>query len=383
MSRLLDPLTPDQQKLIDLIAEGYIVRNDGGWPIFDYLEGRFDAEGIDAWETLYSLPRVGRWNYSLVWWDRINQPDFKPQPASEIKLTIVGMHHSEVLRSAVPAFLDTLAQMAQMRRTGALDLRQPRDRAYKVGIMMAEGRRFPLEPETQALIAAAASHEPPLFASSPSRDSDGIWTLQVPRRVLDYEAAGTVEAYAERVEALTAAPVAAPEPVLPSPLALVAALDFLDTTWRLRVKDKPLFDFPSAERAAKLSHRAATADEFDSKLTALGEILRSARDAPKSIASRKLAAASFDHPLAPLRDYLLERFPEEAGRVGTALDDLEAAIAIRDAAQHTEATARAMGGLATLGLDHPVGDYGRAWDVISVRVAAAADQLREVVAAAS
>ena len=76
MPGLLDPLTPDQQRLVDLVAEAFAI--DGEWPIFDYLEAKFDQEHKDAWETLYSLPRVGRWNYGAAWWVGMNQPFQRP-----------------------------------------------------------------------------------------------------------------------------------------------------------------------------------------------------------------------------------------------------------------------------------------------------------------
>lgn len=58
MAGLLDPLTPDQQTLVDLVAEAFTL--DDEWPVFDYLEGWFDREDKNAAETLASFPRVGR-----------------------------------------------------------------------------------------------------------------------------------------------------------------------------------------------------------------------------------------------------------------------------------------------------------------------------------
>src|SRR4051812_40399804 len=104
MASLLDPLTPDQQRLVDFVAAAYV--HDGGqWPIFDYLDALFDAEHKDAWEVLYSLPRIGAWHYGPAWWVGLNQPTLRPSPEQEIELTIVGMHHSATLRDSVGVFL--------------------------------------------------------------------------------------------------------------------------------------------------------------------------------------------------------------------------------------------------------------------------------------
>jgi len=88
---LLDPLTPDQQKLVDLVAEAFAL--DQGWPVFDYLEGSFDQEDKNAAETLATFPRFGRWNYAAVWWIGMGQVS-QPTTDAEVALTLVGMHHS-------------------------------------------------------------------------------------------------------------------------------------------------------------------------------------------------------------------------------------------------------------------------------------------------
>ena len=56
MAGLLDPLTNDQQRLIDLVGEAFSL--DGAWPFFDYLEGAFDQDHKDAGDTLAQFPRA-------------------------------------------------------------------------------------------------------------------------------------------------------------------------------------------------------------------------------------------------------------------------------------------------------------------------------------
>jgi hypothetical protein len=55
MSRFLDTLGPDQQRLVDLVAESFDI--DEEWPIFDYVESTFDRAGDDAAKALASFPR--------------------------------------------------------------------------------------------------------------------------------------------------------------------------------------------------------------------------------------------------------------------------------------------------------------------------------------
>src|SRR6202043_575595 len=84
----------------------------------------------------------------------------------------------------------------------------------------------------------------------------------------------------------------------PSPLELVAAIDYLDTVWQLaHGPGQHLFRFESLERPTKLAFPAQTAEEFDSRLSGFGELLREACDSlPKSSArnSRERPLRSFE-----------------------------------------------------------------------------------------
>jgi hypothetical protein len=379
-ARLLDPLTPDQQKLVDLVADAFLV-DEGKWPFFDYLEGKFDEEHKDAWEVLYSLPRVGAWNYGLAWWVGINQPFLRPSAEQEIELTIVGMHHSPYLQEYVGVFFRVLEVMIDKRRRGPVARRKARDVSVGPEELRWDSRRAPLLSDTLKLIPTLLSREPGTWASGTNIDPDGNWTKVVPRSVLDYEGITTIEAYVDRVEALTTAAPTPPVEVVASPLGLAAALDYLDVTWRV-VHNRPLFLYPSAERAAKLTYAVNTAEEFDSRLTGLGEILRTANKTARETASQKLAAVTHDEPLAPFRDFVGSG-ASDRGPIDGAVDILEAALSIRDAAQHTEAGGRAVRTMSLLGVQHPVGDYANAWSLVSAHLVTALNTLRERITADS
>ena len=169
----------------------------------------------------------------------------------------------------------------------------------------------------------------------------------------------------------------------PSPLDLVAALDYLDAVWRVLHKEH-LFTYPSAERAAKLIYEANTGEELDARLSALGEILRSANTAAKSASETKLPAANHTDPLAPFEHHLVRTVDAEAEtRVRQAVSDLERALALRDAAQHAEAGDRAVRALDAFGIGHPVADFGQAWMAVTARVVEALGAIREELAATS
>jgi hypothetical protein len=378
---LLDPLTPDQTRLISLVAEGFVL--DGEWPIFDALEGELDRDKKDAWEVLHSFPRVGSWSYSAVWWAGINHPTQRPSSQTEIELTLVGMYHSSILDQAVPNLLRLLEVMVQRRRLTTINRREPRQLSVNNHDAARIVGEIPGSEMLVKLLFKTLNREPSTASEGSTLNPDGGWSKGVPRSVLDYDGVSSIEGYATCLERLTVLPQFVQAPAVPSPLSLVAALDYLDVVWRLSHKSN-LFNYPSAERAAKLSHSANTSEEFDSRLTALGEIIRSANGAVKANATTKLMAATRDDPLAPFEDYLTRELgPASETRIGDAITTLEHAISVRDAAQHTEAGDRGVQGLNALGVGHPIGDYSRAWQLLTSRVVEALDTLREEIATTS
>ena len=62
-------------------------------------------------------------------------------------------------------------------------------------------------------------------------------------------------------------------PVLASPFTLPAAFGYLDTVWQLKFGN-PLSVPPGLERSARLVLDVATADEADTALSALAEVLK-------------------------------------------------------------------------------------------------------------
>jgi hypothetical protein len=112
-SSLLDPLTPDEQRLVDLVADAFL-RSEYEWPFFDYVEGVLDDQGLDAWELLRSFPEIGRWHYGAV--ARSQSGGAKPSADSEVALTILGMSQAAKLRQYVNVFFALVDFLADCRR---------------------------------------------------------------------------------------------------------------------------------------------------------------------------------------------------------------------------------------------------------------------------
>jgi hypothetical protein len=116
-------------------------------------------------------------------------------------------------------------------------------------------------------------------------------------------------------------------------------------------------------------------------MTALGEILRTANSTVRGTVTG-LARQTRERPLAPLRDFLTRQAALDQVRIAAAVTTLEAALSVRDAAQHTEAGGRAVVALAQeFNLTHPISDPVQAWAVISSRVVSAVTAIREELAA--
>jgi len=161
-------------------------------------------------------------------------------------------------------------------------------------------------------------------------------------------------------------PASVSQPV--PPLSLLAALDFLDVVWRLRYKAR-LLQLPSATAAASLVEEAQTAEEFDARLSALGQVLKGL-----SVARRK----GLNHPVKFLEAQLLtDLSPNSHERVRRAIAVLEAAVLVRNAQQHAGAASESVSALGTLGLTYPITEWLPAWVTIRNRVTTALWAIRE------
>jgi hypothetical protein len=128
----------------------------------------------------------------------------------------------------------------------------------------------------------------------------------------------------------------------------------------------------SSRNSARLAFDATTAEEFDNRLSATGEMFK-----------------GFDPPgdgqqggLQRLRTYLRDNLPAESmARVEPALATLRSSTHIRNAGQHMDAATDAAMALPSLGLTYPITDFTYAWQTVQLHVTWALDTVRQEVQA--
>lgn len=377
-NRLLAPLSHEQARFIELMGQGFS-HDSGKWPIFDFLEGSLDFEGLDAWTVLESFPRLDGHggSYAAVWFPRV--PGRKPGPNESIALTALGLHHLEQTRASISAGLvgrivavmKQLADIRFRRKPSPTEVRAPRvNSTDQLAEILTRGLppRFSWE---------LLNHEPATWgAGSSITGEDGPWMHELPRQLLSFQGVSTIEDYIARTVELLYRPPE-PQPLeAPNPLDLVAAIDFLDTVWRVAIQPpRHLFALRGAQGIAQLAFAAANEDEFDSRLTVLAEILRSSRDAVPTLGSPRRG-----EPLRSVRKHLASLVPAGEARLDRAIDTLETVLAIRDGGQHREAESRAAQAMLTLGVGYPPPSWAAAWAVVSRRAIEALDAIREELA---
>lgn len=374
---LLEPLTDNQQRMVELIA-GAFIESRWEWPVFDYIEGLLDREGIDAWTELARLPQQPGSGYGAAWWDRAgNAP---PAPDKPVGLTLLGLHHAEVREQVsaglVPLFLDLVRFLAEWRRQRPLSPVHARKLEVSsdevIAALRDRGQRASvLEPK---LLESLLTREPGTWGGGGRSTPDGGWTRGVTRNVYRYEHVETIEAYVEAIVAAFPSKVPSPQPATPSPLGLVAAIDYLDTVWRLTAGNgEHLFRLHGAQRAALLAFPAQTADEFDSRLSGLGELLRSVRLPDGAPTPRRKR----DEPLCRFEAYIKSLLPGSQTRIERSIETLHDVLRVRDAGQHTAAGEKGAAALVALGIGYPPPTWTYGWTVIMARTIEALDALRE------
>ncbi|MGB2569274.1 hypothetical protein ACPFP2_12595 [Micromonospora citrea] len=360
--QLLTAVTHEQIALLRIVGD--VLTDIGEWPVYQYVEARMDELGLDADAVLRSMPSIsaGQLNYSLVRRDHSNSPD------AQIKLTVAGFAHLPEHADVLDMFLAVLVELADRRARAAFDPRRVIDVTLSGPDLLSD-----LGLENKALVRLL----PDLLSGEPStwhgggNVNGGVWMPNPSTFVRRFRDVSSVGDYLYRLRTWLA-PAAEPlSPVLGSPLSLVASLDYLDVVWRLRF-GVGLLVIPSAERAARIVFGAATAEEFDNRLSALGEMFK-----------------GFDVPgdqqqgtLRRLRAFLAAHLTDEAiARVDAALTTLRNVTHIRNAGQHMDASPNAVAALPSFGLTYPISDFGRAWQSVQAYVVLALDALREEVQA--
>jgi hypothetical protein len=162
-----------------------------------------------------------------------------------------------------------------------------------------------------------------------------------------------------------------------SPLDLSEALGYLDVVWRLRF-GSALLGRTKPAAAARLSLPCSGGDEFDSRLSALADVLGqltvelpAAEAEAKKHKEKSLARMKRRIGLDP------ELTGEARTRIDEAIDTLRRAVRIRVSGQHSGVGGEVAESFASLGVRYPPGDLGDAWEEIRSRCATAVDAIRQ------
>lgn len=354
-----DP-TPDQQKLIDLVGDVYL--KYGEWPGWAYVEEAMDRAGLPAALVLASLPRDTH-NYGHLWPMRTGAP----RPEDRVGLTIAGLAKLSGAEQIVNSFVRLVAAMGTIREGIRLDpFTDTRTTVTRADIVAIAGEFE----ENEGRLLDMMQKEPATWHCQPNRLATGDWTIVLAPEIRRFAAVSRADDYLARQYEYTSPLAQEPEPQMASPFTLPAAIDYLDVVWQLRF-GKPLVTPPGVERSARLAFTATSAEEADSRLSALAELL-------KNLQVEGVKEVKGGHALERLGPYLCSVLPEEAHeRVRNAVAVLDAARRLRVAGQHHSAQRGAVGAYEVLGLRYPVENWPAAWEHIQVVVTNAFDAIRD------
>lgn len=208
-----------------------------------------DGDGIDVWTELLTLPAHPQGYYAVAL-----PRQRKPDPNTRVALTMLGLFQAEVMgrmqTDLTTMFLGMLQIMAQRRRDEPRSTNSPR--SFEISSQEMMETLAPLFRSKGTLdaniLGDLLDREPPTWTAIQQR-SEGEWLGRIPRGVLRFVGVDSIRDYLGRVVELLTTPAIVVPPDAPSPLGLVATIDYLDTVWRLAQ--------PGAGHLFQLPQRAA------------------------------------------------------------------------------------------------------------------------------
>ena len=367
MSTLLDEPTDDALRLLYAIAHGY--QTVGSWPCWQWVKQQLWSQRLDAEEIWQGLP-TWRHGYRSV---RGGSNGQLPDNGDLIPLTVHGMEYavSGMDRTVLPSvrllssgFLVAINVAIAMQRRITPSVTEPVE-------LKVPGEDFIREVNGQAgtdlkvdQLFGVLRGEPATWRGVNMNGGNWGWDL-TDVRLSRYANIRDAKDYLARLEETVGIPVATPSLGSLPPMALPDALDHLDLTWRLATGEH-LVRVPRAAMAAKLTQPAVSVEEFESRCSALADLLN-ALNLPKPAT------------LHNMKVKLGELLGTEAGRAEAAVDTLRSVVALRAGQQHQGADTRAEQARVALGLAPFAGDWGGAWDHLRAVTVQALDTIREEV----
>ncbi|MFG1833852.1 hypothetical protein [Micromonospora chersina] len=354
---LLLPLGGPQKELLAIIGDA--VMATGAWPVYQYVQAKLDDLGLDSEEVFAGLPSFSHLHltYSLARRDRTGREE------EPVKLTVAGMAHLDRFASTVEMFLQAVNELADRRAAAPFEP----GRVVTVEISWPElVTNLGLNGEPLLDLLPELLQGEPATWHGPQQRGDAGWIYQPSSHLRRFRRVRDVNDYLTRMRAWIMPPEPAPAPQPVSPLGVVAAFDYLDVVWQLKFGRK-VMHVPSAERAARLALPVSTPEEFDNRLSALGEMFKGLDAAPD------MEAGPFDK----MRRFLTRELPAESlPAVRAAINTMFHVTHIRNSGQHFGAATQAAVALPALGLDFPITDHAAAWRIVQTHVINALDTIR-------
>ncbi|MFF7545721.1 hypothetical protein ACFZCU_19145 [Streptomyces canus] len=364
MATLTDPLTEEQQLLIDIVWTTFVEHTR--FPNFFYVNYLMRQQGHDAVKVLYSFPVVGNdqvsHGYGAVGWYR---QGYTPEADGPVYLTMAGLYHLQHDQRARDLARCLLAYMQHLTRAHEKILDNPFDQpntTVKLSDVLHEidGAR-PLLND----MVAIADHEWPGMRFNKTILTGHLGALPA----VDCD---TLDLYLAEVTAhLT--PPAPPEALsFTEPRALLRALNFLDVTYEL-VLGETLVDSPPMDRSSLLALGVDDEAAYNSGLIVLTDILR----------DLKVPGRSPGPGLLRLEAHLADKLPAlDRDTVHQAVQLLDQIRVIRNSAVHPKPRPELTAAHHALGLPFPVRDFTSAWDSVRAHAERATSDLQEAIQAA-
>ncbi len=358
MPTLLNRPSDDALEMLQVIARGY--ETAGCWPCWQWVKQQLWLKDLDAEEVLQGLP-TWRHGYRSV---RAITNGQLPDNGEQVSLTVHGMGLMVLpaVQLLVRGFLAAINVGIAMQRSITPSVIEPVE-------LKVAGEDFirPVNGQAGAdlkvdQLFGVLRGEPATWRGVNMNGGQWGWDL-TDIRLSRYVGIRDVQDYLARLEEVVGLGQVVPSAAFLGPMALPDAFDHLDLAWRL-LTGEYLVRVPRAAMAAKLTQPVASIEEFESRCSALADLLN-AFNLPKPAT------------LHNMKTKLAELLGGEAGRAQAAVDTLRSVVALRAGQQHQGADTRAEQAKVVLGLASFAGDWPGAWNHLRAVTVQALDTVRE------
>lgn len=347
-------------RFIRVVALGFDEAS-GTWPCWQWVKQQLWLQGFDAEEILQGLP-TWRHNYRSV---RVGSHGQLPDNGDPVPLTVHGLVNTVVpgVRPLLRGFLAAVQIAIVMQQgikpspTEPVELKVPGEDFTRT-VNQQAGTEL-----TVVQLFGVLKGEPGTWRGVNQNTGQESWDL-TDIRLSRYLGIRDEHDYLARLEEYVGLPEVTRRSTVLPPMAVPDALDHLDLTWRLATGEH-LVRIPRAVMVAKLTQPAASVEEFESRCSALADLLGC------------LNLPSQGGTLQNMKARLADVLGAEAGRAQAAVDTLRWVVAIRVGQQHRGADASAERAKVALGLAPYANNWGAAWDHLRAVTVEALDTVRE------